>query len=130
MTGVSHVPRPLEGTPPNVQERLIKEVECPNPECDQLLNITDINVGTKVQCTNCKNVTWVPAFQPKWWQRARVIIGGAILSIIVGAAASLLATAVWEFKVSELADGNTDAASPPAQTDQATPPSDDRKEGD
>lgn len=96
MTSISHVPKPLDPNPPQVVERKIREVECPNPKCDQTLDITNINAGTKIECGTCKNVTWVPAYQAKWWQRAPVVIGGLLLSLAIGTAGSLIASGLWE----------------------------------
>lgn len=95
MSTVSQIPTPLDGEPVKVVEKTIKEVECPNPDCDYKLNITNINEGTKIKCGNCGNVTWVPSYKPKWWQRTKGFIGTIIVSFIIGLLTSLLAS--WIF---------------------------------
>ena len=87
------VPNQIDTDPIAVQERVIKQFDCPNPDCDESIDITNVNVGTKIQCNKCKNVTWLPDYGNKWWQKPISIIGGLILSFAIGVGASL--TANW-----------------------------------
>jgi hypothetical protein len=98
-----NIPIPVSGRSVDIQRRVLTTVDCPNPKCDQILDITNINAGTMVSCASCNNVTWVPAFKEKWWQRLPVAVGGAIVSIFVGAAGSLLASGIWSLQ--EIDDG-------------------------
>lgn len=95
MSIASHIPKPIDGDPIHVIEKIIRQVDCPNPQCDQVLDITNINEGTKIQCEACKNVTWVPAYEPKWWQKTKVILGGLAVSFVVGILSSLVATSIY-----------------------------------
>lgn len=94
MSTISHIPKPIDNDPIRVIERLIRQVDCPNPHCDQTLDITSINEGTKIQCGTCKNVTWVPAYEPRWWQKAKVVIGGLLLSFAIGVLGSMTASVI------------------------------------
>jgi hypothetical protein len=87
------MPNQIDTDPIAVKERIIRQFDCPNPKCDESLDITNVNVGTKIQCGKCQNVTWLPDYGKKWWQKPASIIGGLILSFAVGVAASL--TANW-----------------------------------
>lgn len=85
------IPDPVDTDPIDVQERVIRQFNCPNTECDESLDITDINVGTKIKCKSCDNVTWLPEYGKKWWQRPISIISGLILSFVIGVLGSLAA---------------------------------------
>lgn len=93
MTNGPSVPDQIGSDPINVLERRIRQVDCPNPDCNGVLDITNINVGTKIKCKSCSNVTWLPDYGKKWWQRPVSIISGLLLSFIIGVASSL--TASW-----------------------------------
>lgn len=87
------IPDPVDNDPINVEERTIRQFDCPNPGCDESLDITNVNIGTKIKCTSCGNVTWLPDYGKKWWQKPASIIGGLIVSFIIGVLASM--TANW-----------------------------------
>jgi len=97
-----NIPAPLVGPPVQVTQRILRTVGCPNPGCDHSLDITDINAGTMIECQSCKNVTWVPVYREQWWQKAKVVIGGLILSFVIGFAGSLAATYYWEYGFAEM----------------------------
>lgn len=90
---VPTVPNQIDTDPIAVKERVIRQFDCPNPDCDESIDITNVNIGTKIQCSACANVTWLPDYGNKWWQKPISIIGGLILSFAIGLAASL--TANW-----------------------------------
>jgi len=90
---VPTIPNQIDTDPIAVQERVIRQFDCPNPSCDESIDITNVNVGTKIQCSKCNNVTWLPDYGNKWWQKPISIIGGLIFSFAIGVAASL--TANW-----------------------------------
>lgn len=90
---IPSIPDTVDNEPINVQERTIRQFDCPNPGCNESLDITNANIGTKVKCQNCKNVTWIPDYSKKWWQKPFNVIGGLLLSFIIGVSASL--TAEW-----------------------------------
>jgi hypothetical protein len=91
---IPSIPDQVDNDPINVQERKIRQVDCPNPECDGVLDITNINVGTKIKCKDCANVTWLPDYGRKWWQKPLSIISGLVVSFIIGVLSSLAATAI------------------------------------
>ena len=101
MSTISHIPTPIAGEPVRVVQKVIKEVDCPNPDCDYRLNITDINEGTKIKCANCNNITWVPSYKPKWWQRLRNFIWTLIISFVLGILASIIGSAIYENFISK-----------------------------
>jgi hypothetical protein len=86
------VPESIDSLPISVQERTIRQFDCPNPECDSSIDITNVNVGTKIKCKACNNVTWLPDYGNKWWQKPLSIIGGIILSFFIGIASSMSAS--------------------------------------
>jgi len=99
------VPNQIDTDPISVQERFIRQFDCPNPICDESIDITNVNVGTKIQCSACSNVTWLPDYGNKWWQKPISIIGGLLLSFVIGVGASL--TANWvESRPSGKENGN------------------------
>ncbi|WP_320733364.1 BRcat domain-containing protein [Enterobacter roggenkampii] len=88
------LPNQIPDGPIDVTERLIKQMECPNPNCTSNLDVTNVNVGTKIQCKDCNNVTWLPDYKkPKWWQKPASIIAGIFISYVIGVASSV--TASW-----------------------------------
>lgn len=88
------IPNQIPDDPIAVTERLIKQMNCPNPSCAATIDITNVNVGTKIQCKDCNNVTWLPSYKKeRWWQKPAVAIGGLLLSFLIGVAASV--TANW-----------------------------------
>lgn len=101
------IPAQVDNDPISVQERLIRQFDCPNPDCDAVLDITNVNVGTKLKCQTCNNVTWLPDYGRKWWQKPLSIITGLILSFIIGLLASL--TANWIDLNSESPEGDPSA---------------------
>lgn len=95
------LPDSVDNNPVNVEERLIRQFDCPNPECDESLDITNVNVGTKIKCTTCGNVTWLPDYGKKWWQKPDSIIGGLIVSFVIGVLASITANWISDSDASE-----------------------------
>lgn len=88
------LPNQIPDGPIDVTERVIKQMECPNPNCTSNLDVTNVNVGTKIQCKDCNNVTWLPDYKkPKWWQKPASILGGLLLSYVIGVGSSV--TASW-----------------------------------
>ncbi|MEW8410206.1 MAG: hypothetical protein AB2696_15315 [Candidatus Thiodiazotropha sp.] len=90
---IPSVPDQVDSDPINVQEKHIKQVDCPNPACDGVLDITNVNIGTKIKCKNCNNVTWLPDYTKKWWEKPGSILAGLLISFIIGVMSSL--TASW-----------------------------------
>lgn len=91
------LPNQIPDGPINITERFIKQMECPNPNCNSKLDVTNVNVGTKIQCKNCNNVTWLPDYKKqKWWQKPASIIGGILLSYVIGVGSSITASWVSE----------------------------------
>lgn len=106
------LPNQIPDGPIDVIERVIKQMECPNPDCTSNLDVTNVNVGTKIQCKDCNNVTWLPDYKkPKWWQKTASIIGGLFLSYVVGVGSSV--TASW-------LPAGSDPTGVPAVTDKAS----------
>ncbi|CAM4275744.1 BRcat domain-containing protein [Pseudoalteromonas maricaloris] len=85
------IPESIDNDPISVQERTIRQFDCPNPDCDSSIDITNVNVGTKIKCKSCNNVTWLPDYGNKWWQKPLSIIGGILLSFLIGVASSMSA---------------------------------------
>lgn len=81
---------------PAVDEIKILAVKCPNPNCTQNLNITNITEGTKIKCPSCGNITWTPSYKKKWWHRGLVFVGGLLLSFAIGVGSSIAATAILD----------------------------------
>lgn len=88
---IPSLPDQIDNDPIDVKEITIKQFDCPNPDCDEKIDITNINVGTKLKCRTCENVTWLPDYSNKWWQKPVSIIGGLFLSFIIGFLASIAA---------------------------------------
>jgi hypothetical protein len=86
-----NIPESIDNEPISVQERTIRQFDCPNPDCDSSIDITNVNVGTKIKCKSCNNVTWLPDYGNKWWQKPLSIIGGILLSFFIGVASSMSA---------------------------------------
>ncbi|ENK2025156.1 BRcat domain-containing protein [Vibrio alginolyticus] len=86
------LPNQIDNDPISVQERRIRQFDCPNPNCESSIDITNVNVGTKIQCTACQNVTWLPDYSKKWWQKPLSILSGLFLSFLIGIASSMTAT--------------------------------------
>ncbi|EPC7355455.1 BRcat domain-containing protein [Klebsiella aerogenes] len=88
------LPHQIPDGPIDVTERVIKQMECPNPNCNSKLDVTNVNVGTKIQCKDCSNVTWLPDYKKqKWWQKPASFIAGILLSYVIGVGSSI--TASW-----------------------------------
>lgn len=87
------LPDQIDNEPISVQEVTIRQFDCPNPDCDASIDITNANVGTKLKCKTCSNVTWLPDYGNKWWQKPVSILTGLALSFVIGVGASL--TANW-----------------------------------
>ncbi|MUH72000.1 hypothetical protein [Psychrosphaera haliotis] len=96
MSSLSNIPNPIGNDPIQVVERTVREVPCPNPECDHKLDITSINYGTKIKCQNCDNITWTPTYEEQWWQKTKGFVLSIILSLLIGVAGSIGGSAVWE----------------------------------
>lgn len=86
------LPNQVDNDPISVQEKTIRQFDCPNPDCHDSIDITNSNVGTKLQCVKCKNVTWLPDYGNKWWQKPLSILGGLLLSFVIGIGSSMTAT--------------------------------------
>lgn len=100
------LPHQIPDGPIDITERIIKQMKCPNPDCDASLDITNINEGTKIQCKSCDNVTWLPDYKKqKWWQKPAALIGGALLTYVLGIASSL--TVEWTIKSNISTDAPT-----------------------
>lgn len=56
MSGAPLVPSSVDGSRVSVTQQTIRLIDC--PKCDQTLNITELNVGGKIKCFKCDNVTW------------------------------------------------------------------------
>lgn len=93
MMAIPSIPDQVDSDPINVLERRIRQVDCPNPDCEGIIDITNINIGTKIKCKDCGNVTWLPDYGKKWWQKPISIFSGLFLSFIIGVISSL--TASW-----------------------------------
>ncbi|UTW59300.1 hypothetical protein KFE96_03045 [Kordiimonas sp. SCSIO 12603] len=94
MSSLSNIPNPIDNNPIEVVERKVREVPCPNPQCNHQLDITSINAGTKIKCQNCSNVTWTPLYHQKWWQKTKGFILSLILSLAIGVTGSVLGSMV------------------------------------
>jgi len=87
-------PSVLDSKKPQIQEIKILEVQCPNPDCNQKLDITNINEGTKIKCPQCHNITWTPSYKQKWWHRGIIFIVSLFISFIIGVLSSITATKI------------------------------------
>lgn len=96
MSSLSNIPNPIDNSPIEVVERFVREVPCPNPDCDHKLDITSINYGTKIKCQNCSNVTWTPLYEEKWWQKTKGFIISLLISLVVGVSGSLIASTIYD----------------------------------
>jgi hypothetical protein len=85
------IPDQIDNNPILVKEVTIRQFDCPNPSCDASIDITNVNVGTKIKCKDCNNVTWLPDYGNKWWQKPLSIVGGIILSFTIGVGSSIIA---------------------------------------
>ncbi len=92
------IPDQIDNDPISIQEVTIRQFDCPNPDCDESLDITNVNIGTKIQCKSCNNVTWLPDYVKKWWQKPVSIIGGLLISFIIGVLASITANLLTDDK--------------------------------
>lgn len=92
MNTPSYIPIPLDQEPIKIVEKIIIEIECPNPACREKLNITNLRPLIAIKCPKCNNVTLVPLLNSKWWQRTK----NFIISIIIAIISSILATVLLE----------------------------------
>jgi hypothetical protein len=93
MTGPA-IPRITGGEELRVSQRRQLLVDC--PKCKRNLDITDVRALAPISCPECENVTWAPEYVPKWWQRLRNFVLSNVVAFLVGVAASLVATSLWE----------------------------------
>jgi len=82
---------------PEVKQIKILQVKCPSLNCDQVLDITNINEGTKITCPKCSNTTWTPSYREKWYQRFSIYLLSVLLSFAIGVGSSLFASAIWSY---------------------------------
>ena len=96
MSSLSRIPEQLGNEPPQVVERAVREVKCPNPSCTLKLDITAIDSGTTIKCQGCSNVTWAPLYENKWWQKIKGFILSLLLSFTIGICGSLAASVIYD----------------------------------
>ncbi|MEX0609745.1 MAG: hypothetical protein WD016_03320 [Balneolaceae bacterium] len=65
------------------------ELDCPNPKCHIILDVTGLRFGMIVQCTTCLNSTIVPELKLKWWQKLSSYLLSILISFIIGIGASI-----------------------------------------
>ena len=97
MSGAPIVPVNVDGEPVQVDQRTIRTIDCPNSDCNQTLNITELNAGAKIKCPNCDNYTWAPEYKPKWWQKTKNFVLAIGISFVVGILSSLATPVVTDF---------------------------------
>ncbi len=87
-------PKLTDGAAISVNKRVRYDLDC--PKCRKALDVTDIAFGKIIQCPGCKNITWRPEFQPRWYFRLHnfvlAVVGSFILGLIINFASSFL----WE----------------------------------
>ena len=97
MSGAPIVPVNVDGDPVQVAQKTIRTIDCPNSECNQTLNITELNAGAKIKCPNCNNYTWAPEYKPKWWQKTKNFLIAIAVSFVVGILSSIATPVVVDF---------------------------------
>ena len=80
----------------SISRKVSLVLDCPNPNCKQPLNVSNLAVGTHIQCPHCDNVTWVPEFKPRWWFQVKNFITSIIVAFIIGVLSSLTATWLYQ----------------------------------
>ena len=91
------LPRLVDGASIRVTQRVRYDLDC--PKCRKSIDVTDIGFGAVIQCPGCKNLTWRPEFQPRWYFKFRNFALAALGSFILGFLASLLASYAWEHHI-------------------------------
>ncbi|WP_353632188.1 hypothetical protein ABVN18_05765 [Pseudomonas canadensis] len=97
MSGAPIVPDNVEGNRVSVSQQVIRTIDCPNSDCNQTLNITELSAGAKIKCPSCKNYTWAPEYKSRWWQKLRNFSVAIVVSFVVGILSSLAAPTVSDF---------------------------------
>ena len=92
MTRFPTTPTNVDTDPIDVRERNIRQVDCPNIECDSSLDITNIKAGTKVACAACKNTTWIPEWKKQKIPRWVTLAISLFVSFLIGFLSSIAAT--------------------------------------
>jgi len=87
-------PRLTGGGHIEVTKRIQTMVGC--PKCLRPLDITDVRVGSSIECPHCTNVTWTPEYVPRWWYRARNYTLSLIGAFVVGVISSYVASYLWD----------------------------------
>jgi hypothetical protein len=85
------IPNQVDSDPISVKEKVVRQIDCPNPECDASLDITNVNTGIKIGCASCNNVTLVPDSGNINIKKTIGYIMGLILSFIIGFLSSMAA---------------------------------------
>jgi len=94
MSDAPKFPTLADGAAISVNRRVRYDLDC--PKCRKALDVTDINFGAIIKCPHCKNITWRPEFQPKWYFRARNLVLAVIGSFILGIITNLISSYLWE----------------------------------
>lgn len=94
MSDAPKFPTLSDGAAISVNRRVRYDLDC--PKCRKTLDVTDINFGAIIKCPHCKNITWRPEFQPKWYFRLRNFVLAIIGSFILGLLTNLFSSYLWE----------------------------------
>lgn len=96
MNNQSHSPKIVDNRGPEIIPYKILEINCPNPNCNKPIDITDLNEGTKIECPHCMNITWTPSYKRKNHGKISFIIG-LLISFILGICSSLIANYIYNY---------------------------------
>jgi hypothetical protein len=94
MSDDANLPKLADGAAISVTRHIRYHLDC--PKCRKPLDVTDLAFGTILKCPGCKNITWRPQFQPKWYFRARNFVLAIIGSFILGILSNFASSFLWE----------------------------------
>ena len=103
---IPDLPTLSDGSRIQFEKKTTLVITCPNPNCNNQLDITNLSFGTVIECPNCNNITWVPEQKPKWWFKLKNFILTIIISFIIGLVSSYIASYAYNY-VQKLNDNQT-----------------------
>ena len=95
MSNSPTVPQLTGASSINVRKPSRIHVDCPNPTCTQILDVTDVNFGTNVGCPECGNYLFAPEYKPPWYAKTWRFVLALATSFIAGMLAQYVGRLVF-----------------------------------